>query len=385
MGKMQSSYNESITKRQTDNGVRVISDAVVFVFRNVRGEGLMKKKILAIALILVMIVSMTACGSKEKKTEGASETDNQSKKLVLGINDWPGSYWWLAVNDLGYFKEQGVDVEVKLFSNYTDGLNALISGNVDLFVPALADVLPGYSNGANIKVIMVQDYSAGADGLIASSDIQSVEELKGKNIGIEFGGTDHVFLLKCLENAGLTENDVNLVNMSTGDAANAFMSGSLDAAAIWEPSLSQAQKETGGNILATTKDKEYEGLLPAVLVANGDSLEKYRDEMKLVMKAWFNARDAYENNFDAFAEAVAKHAEVTPEEFKTLMEGCDVRTMDQNVDAFKDGDTYVSLNYTAKMLGAFQKEKGLIDTEPTDYSSLFDDTIFNEVYKELNQ
>lgn len=374
----------SITERQTDNGVRVTSDAVVLFLEDVRGVDLMKKKILAIALILVMIFSLAACGGKTEKTDETSENSTQSKKLVLGINDWPGSYWWLAVNDLGYFKEQGVDVEVKLFSNYTDGLNALISGNVDLFVPALADVLPGYSNGANIKVLMVQDYSAGADGLIATSDIQSVEELKGKNIGIEFGGTDHVFLLKCLENAGLTENDVNLVNMSTGDAANAFMSGSLDAAAIWEPSLSQAQKETGGNILATTKDKEYEGLLPAVLVANGESLEKYRDEMKLVMKAWFNARDAYENDFDAFAEAVSKHAEVTPEEFGTLMEGCDVRTMEENVEAFQEGDTYVSLSYTAKMLGAFQKENGLIDKEPTDYSSLFDDTLFNEVYKELN-
>lgn len=36
--------------------------------------------------------------------------------------------------------------------------------------------------------------------------------------------------------------------MSTGDASNAFISGQVDAAAIWEPSLSMAQKETGGNI-----------------------------------------------------------------------------------------------------------------------------------------
>lgn len=37
-------------------------------------------------------------------------------------------------------------------------------------------------------------------------------------------------------------------------------------------------------------------------------------------------------------------AEVSPEEFKTLMNGCAVRTMDENAEAFKDGDTYVSLN-----------------------------------------
>ena len=55
---------------------------------------------------------------------------------------------------------------------------------------------------------MVQDYSAGADGLIAKSDIKSVKDLKGKNVAIELGGSDHLFLLKCLENAGLTTKDV---------------------------------------------------------------------------------------------------------------------------------------------------------------------------------
>ncbi len=57
-------------------------------------------------------------------------------------------------------------MEVQLFSNYTDGLNALMSGKIDMFVPALADIIPGYVNGADIKVIMVQDFSAGADGLL---------------------------------------------------------------------------------------------------------------------------------------------------------------------------------------------------------------------------
>lgn len=342
-----------------------------------------KKKWLAGVMALIMAISLCACGGNAGAKEESKETSDSSEKIVLGINDWPGSYWWLAVDELGYFEEQGVDVEVQLFSNYADGLNALNSGNVDMFVPALADIIPAYVSGADIKVIMVQDFSAGADGLIASSDINSVEELKGKNVAIELGGSDHLFLLKCLENAGLTENDVNLINMSTGDAANAFISGSVDAAAIWEPSLSMAQKETGGNILATSADAEYEGLIPAVLAVNGDSLKTKRDEMKLVMKAWYSARDAYENNFDEFAKAVSNHAEVTPEEFKELMNGCDVRTMEENVEAFKEGDTYVCLKNCAEMLSGFLYDNKLIDEQPENYDSLFDSSLFEEVYEEM--
>ena len=149
----------------------------------------------------------------------------------------------------------------------------LIQEKLTFLFLSLADIIPAYVRGADTKVIMVQDYSAGADGLIAKSDIKSVKDLKGKNVAIELGGSDHLFLLKCLENAGLTTKDVNLVNMSTGDASNAFISGQVDAAAIWEPSLSMAQKETGGNILASTKDAEYEGLIPAVLATNGNALK----------------------------------------------------------------------------------------------------------------
>lgn len=351
----------------------------------------MKKKIMSMLLVLTIMISLCACGktadNKANSEATGSETTTQSsaatQKITLGINDWPGSYWWLAVNDLGYFKEQGVDVEVKLFSNYADGLSALMSGNIDMFVPALADIIPGYVSGADIKVIMVQDFSAGADGLIASSAIKSVKDLKGKNIAIEFGGSDHLFLLKCLENAGLSESDVNLINMSTGDASNAFIAGQVDAAAIWEPSLSMAQKATGGNILATSGDAPYEGLIPAVLAVNGKSLESKRDEMKRVMKAWYNARDAYENNFDEFAKAVSKHAEVTPDEFKELMKGCDVRTMDENVKAFEDGDTYVSLKNCAKMLSGFLYDNKLIESKPDNLDNLFDSSLFEEVYQEM--
>ena len=195
----------------------------------------MKKKLLALLMTMIMCISLSACGASSSQTgeSTANANDSNGQKVVLGINDWPGSYWWLAVDKMGYFKEQGVDVEVKLFSNYSDGLNALNSGKIDLFVPALADIIPAYVRGADTKVIMVQDYSAGADGLIAKSDIKSVKDLKGKNVAIELGGSDHLFLLKCLENAGLTTKDVNLINMSTGDASNAFISGQVDAAAIW--------------------------------------------------------------------------------------------------------------------------------------------------------
>ena len=150
------------------------------------------------------------------------------------------------------------------------------------------------------------------------------------------------------------------------------------------PNLSQFFKEkTGGNILATSGDKEFEGLIPAILAVNGDSLKTKREEMKSVMKAWYSARDAYDIDPEKFAEAVAGGAEVTAEEFLELMKGCDVRTMEDNAEAFAAGDTYVSLPYCAKMLAGFLQYNGLIDSMPDNFNDLFDSSLFEEVYEEM--
>ena len=70
-------------------------------------------------------------------------------KSLLASMTGRAATWWLAVNELGYFKEEGVDVDVQLFSNYSDGLSALNSGKIDLFVPGLADIIPGFTSGAD--------------------------------------------------------------------------------------------------------------------------------------------------------------------------------------------------------------------------------------------
>ena len=67
---------------------------------------------------------------------------------------------------------------------------------------------------------------------------------------------------------------------------------------------------------------------------------------------------------EKFAERAAGGAEVTAEEFLELMKGCDVRTMEDNAEAFAAGDTYVSLPYRAKMLAGFLQYNGLIDSIP---------------------
>jgi NitT/TauT family transport system substrate-binding protein len=236
-----------------------------------------------------------------------------------------------------------------------------------------------YISGADFKIVMIEDYSAGSDGLVVQPDIKSVEDLKGKTVATEIGTVDHMFLNKCLENAGMTEADINLTNMSIGDAGNAFIAGQVDAAVVWDPSLSLAV-DAGGTVLSSTKD--YPGLIPAVMAVNGDVLGSRRDDVKKVMQAWFNSLDGYDSNHEEFVKAVAEGAEISVEDFEMLMEGVDLISLEDNTPAFETSDDYVSLVTCGKEHCEFLKSVDMISEVPESLDDLIDGSLISELVAE---
>lgn len=340
------------------------------------------KKFLAMLMIGITALCMTACGSTNstapEDNKAASESTSNDE-FVIGITQWPGSYVWYGTEKLGYFEKQGVNASVKMFNNYSDGMNALTAGNIDAYILSYSDAMSPYISGADFKIVMIEDYSAGSDGLVVKPEIKSLEELKGKTVATEIGTVDHMFLNKCLEAAGLSESDIQLTNMSIGDAGNAFIAGQVDAAVVWDPSLSMAV-DAGGVVLSSTTD--YPGLIPAVMAVNGDVLTNRRDDVKKVMMAWFDSLDGYENNHDEFVKSVAEGAEISVEDFEMLMKGVDLISLDDNAPAFKESDDYVSLLTCGKEHCEFLKSVDMISEVPESLDNLIDGSLVKEIIEE---
>ena len=91
-----------------------------------------------------------------------------------------------------------------------------------------------YDNNT-LKIFSAVDESNGADGIIARNSIKNLADLKGKKVGVALNQTTHYLLQKALDKVGLSDNDLELVNMSSSDAGAAFITGELDAAVKWEP------------------------------------------------------------------------------------------------------------------------------------------------------
>jgi len=142
-------------------------------------------------------------------------------------------------------------------------LEALSAGAVDAGAVGDAPFIFAYAAGSKIKVVQATKSSGGGSSTAvlvrADSPIRTAADLKGKRIATGRGSIGHYLLLRVLERAGLTPQDVTLVFLSPGDAKAAFGSGSVDAWVTWGSYIGLAQLHDRTRILA-----DGQGLLSGI-------------------------------------------------------------------------------------------------------------------------
>lgn len=336
------------------------------------------KRIIAVVMMLTMCMTLFAgCGSgagSDSKKTGSTKT------YKLGISAYPAFYTWYITRAEGFFKARGINIELVYFPVYSDSVQAFNTGKVDMLSVAMPDVIAPYINDIGLETVLVLDNSNGADGLVAKSGINSIKDLKGKSVATEYGTIEHFFLLNALKTEGLTEKDINFVNLSVADAAPAFLSGKVDAACLWEPSLSKALGKQDSKLLISSE--KTPGLIPDVLVANKNMTKDGKEDIEKVINAYFDTMDFYVKNKDKAIQDMAKGAEISTDEMKVAMGGSKLFTLQQCVDAMdKKADNYSYLPYTTEKIAEFLKGVKMIDKMPDDTKKMFNSTYLKDVLK----
>ncbi len=335
-----------------------------------------KSMVLTLAVTLLLAVIVSACGSTESESE--SKETAKGEPIKIAYSPWPGWFFWDLVQEKGFFEKHGVDVELKWFPVYSDSLAALSTGQVDANSQTLSDTIAPLSKGIDLKVVLVNDNSNGGDAIVTKPDVQSVKDLKGKTVATELGTVDHFLLLTALEQNGMTEKDIDYINMTVNDAGPAFITGKVEAAVLWEPFQSKAVKEGKGKVLFSSKDTP--GLIPDLLVFKEETVSKRAADVQKIVDAWFDALAWFEQNPDEAIEIMAKKAEITPEEFKVSLDSIKLFSVDDNIKAFEKGDTYDSLHYTGVKTAEFLKKLEMVSEVP-DVSAALDATFVKAAKK----
>jgi NitT/TauT family transport system substrate-binding protein len=333
-------------------------------------------------LLLVAALVLAACGAAtetpantpaaegEPEAESSPAAAESGDAIRIGFSAWPGWIPWQVAVEQELFAANGVDVEMVWFEGYLDSINAFASGQLDGNTQTLNDTLSSVAAGSDQVIVLVNDNSTGNDQIIVTTDIDSVEDLRGKRVAAELGTVDHFLLLLGLQDAGMTQADIDFQPLETGAAASAFAAGQLDAVGVFAPFTTQALSTGRGKVLFSSAD--YPGAIPDHLVLSRELINERPEDVQRIVNTWFDTLDYIENNPEEAYQIMADRAGVSVEEYRTYDAGTTIFSVEDNLAAFEPGDDMTHLPYAAEQIAEFLVENDLAQSEP-DLSQLFDD------------
>jgi len=241
------------------------------------------------------------------------------KPYKVGFNAWIGSIAFFVARDKGFFKDEGLDLQAKSFSAPGDGLTPLLTGDLDAHLSTADSVLTVLDKApGQLKVVYLTDTSAGADAVLAKKEITDVKAMKGKKVAATLGQCNHLLLQKALEKAGLTEKDIQLVNMNPDDAGAAFAAGKIDVAVTWEPWITKASTDKkGGHVIFSSK--ETPNLILDVLAISAKTAQKKPAETRAFLKGLNRGYEFVQKSPDEAVAIAAKALEMKPDEVKAML------------------------------------------------------------------
>jgi NitT/TauT family transport system substrate-binding protein len=157
------------------------------------------------------------------------------KKLTLAMAVTPPNLVHLPpylAKDLGYFKEEGLDVEIISFEGGIGSLRALLAGQADLALTSGDPPIVARAKGAPIRLVYASAPRLDAV-LTVQGDIKELKDLKGRKIGIqEPNGFADIFSRRVLIRAGLKPTDGDFISTSTAGRVPALFTGQVDTGVL---------------------------------------------------------------------------------------------------------------------------------------------------------
>lgn len=191
---------------------------------DMKGSIGMKKKISAIVTAAVIALSATACGKSETKDE-----------KVVRIAYLPITHSLAVLEEADELEaKEGIKVELVKYGSWNELTDALNSNRVDGASVLMELAMKSKQEGIGIKAVALGHHDGNV--IVVKNDIESAEDLKGKNIAIPHRQSSHNILINdALAKAGLTVEDVNITELAPTEMPSALASGQIDAYCVAEP------------------------------------------------------------------------------------------------------------------------------------------------------
>ena len=333
----------------------------------------MKLKSRLFILLSFVFIILTGCSST---SSSADNQDPNKEKVTVNIGIQQSLSPLLLAKEKGWFEEEfakvEVDVKWTVFQSGPPHFEAMTANRLDFGAVGNSPVIS--AQGADIpftEIALTQDGTK-ANAILVQNDspIKTLEDLKGKKVGVAKGSSGFDVLNKALAHVGLTPEDIQLIQLQPDEALPAFESGAIDAWSIWEPFVSLQILNNDARVLADGESLKL--FSPGFVIARSEFIEEHPDLAVLFLKVYEKARLYQDEQREETIEIYAESRKIDKEVIRRVLE---------NNKALNLPISDKIIN-TQQKTGDFQYELGILPKK-IDTSEVVDNTYINKALKEI--
>lgn len=290
-------------------------------------------------------------------TIGAGKDPNLAAQIVIA-------------RDKGFFKEAGLDAEVKFFPSAGDLMTAVVGGSVPIGSSGATPTTTLRSRPFPIRILSQISDISGAQQIIVKQSLKSLDELHGKKIAIMRGTASESLFNSFVKAYGFDASKVELVNMAPAEMLASFSRGTVDAISVWEPNTTRARRIANGKLLVSgTKSmipgKEGERRIygdHSVLFATDAFIKEQPNTVKAVIAALLKANEFISSNKSEATQILAKEFGLEPAEMADVMASNNY-TLAINDEMVRDLDQVADFLFGLKRIQSQPKAREWIEPD----------------------
>ena len=283
-----------------------------------------------------------------------------------------------VAQDKGIFVKHGIDAKLEIRQTGGALSKGLKAGEMDFSIAAFTNLPAALERGLKVRAVVgytgaaftkpTSDQFVGV-AVNANSGIKSIQDLKGKKVGVTFGTTGDLYLRRLLRNNGMKAGDIKRINTRPGSIVSVLDTGGVDAIVTWEPNLTRALDKVKG----------------AKLVVRGGDQVCFCAMMHAMPEQVYGDKKVTQALVDAMAEAAAYVRNPKNFDEVTLIASRYAPGMDHDLakrvfkyvafDPRIGGQTYKAWNDTVAELIAQKKMKKPFDPKNYFDASFIEDTM----------
>ncbi len=258
-------------------------------------------------------------------------------KMIIATGVDPAFSQFYVAKEGGMFEKNGLDVTINTGPSGSAMVPFLVNNQVQAaYGSDLAGVI-NHQVDPNIVAVADGTYLWKWESVVGRN-VDSLEGLKGKKVGVAMGTGAEIFWRRLLDNRKLNPADFTLVNVEAPEMLAALERGDIDAFAVWEPWPTRTLMAVKGSKVLATAEGIYNNI--NFIYMNRGWIEKNKDTAIKFMRALCEANDLIEKDRPAAAKMVAKFLKMPLELATELMPKVyyDMDWQPRSIEAIKDSE-----------------------------------------------